>query len=83
MDLTDDYLEIMIFFIAIMLYSNNKYPNNYWLQVYWLFCNSWIGVICMLNTTLDEKIILVLLLFNMLLNIFYLNQNLKERKIKR
>jgi len=75
-----NYTELYVAFIILMLISNKLYPTNYYLQAFWIFSGLWIGAISITNATLDSSFIVALLIYNTMLNIFYLNQTLKDRK---
>lgn len=85
MNFENDYIEAFIVLILIMLWTNHKYPKNYYLQGFWILCISWFGVIVENNlspATFDASIyIVILMLFNIMINIFYLNARFNERKM--
>jgi hypothetical protein len=80
----NEFFQLYLVLILLSLYCAYKYPSNYVLQALWLFGGIWLGVITMNLTALESDISwqypLFLMIFNTILNLMYLFQNLHKEK---
>lgn len=80
----NEFFQLYLALILLSQYCNYKYPSNYVLQAFWLFAGIWLGVITInataLLTDISYEYILILMIFNTLLNIMYLFQNLHKKE---
>lgn len=66
---------LLTLLIAIMLYTNYKYPRHYIFQSFWIIM---ISIVSVSIINLNTFYVLTLMLFNILINIFYLSFKLKD-----
>lgn len=70
---------LMFLLVGLMLFSNWKWQSNYMLQTFWIVVIPLFGVISISNELGNLWFQLICMIFTILVNIFYLNQNLLKR----
>lgn len=74
-----EYYELLIALIIFMLWTNHKYPNNYYLSGFWVICISWYGVYAISNILVNQTFGIICLFFNVMLNLFIIEKGLHKR----
>ncbi|MBD3229325.1 MAG: hypothetical protein GF329_14165 [Candidatus Lokiarchaeota archaeon] len=78
---------IMVILTVLNLYVLRTYPRNYYLHSFFMMIIVWVGVLTYQSistpTTYEEVFVVSLILFNEIINIFYLNENLIKRRKKK
>lgn len=74
----NEYYELLIALIIFMLWTNHKYPNNYFISGLWLLCISWYGVYAIANTSSNQTFGIICIFFNVMLNLFIIEKGLHK-----
>lgn len=78
MDLNEYYL-LLIVLMGLMLITNKMFEYNVYIHGFWLLTILWYGVIAMNQNSSNIVFGLICVSFNVLLNIFYIDWNLRKR----
>lgn len=76
----DEYGEMAIL-VVFNLWCLYKYPRNQWLQTFWILGIAWDSIRILSSTPpIDEEFVIVLLVFVIMINSFFIGENWREKK---